>query len=287
VASSYRAIDLTVFPFTPEMKSRLYEDDPVLREPMEHLGIWNKDFTPADLVADMDAAGVEKVLIPAQSGGSWEVPYEYIRDMTAAHPGRLYGLAGINPDDIVAGVRQLELGIRDYGFIGAHSYPHWFRRSPDDRSYYPFYAKCVELDVPIQIQVGLACQTDLRSVSHPTAIDSVAVDFPALRVVAIHTGYPWELEMVAVAWKHPNVYIGADCHPPKDWSSHLIDFIKGGGPFLFGKERGNGATKVIWGTNKPDQEFAESLAGVDELGFDDETKRRLIYQNVRNVFKVE
>ena len=73
----------------------------------------------------------------------------------------------------------------------------------------PFYAKCVELDVPIQIQVGMAFQAGLKSVGWPGSIDTIAVDFPELKIIGIHTGYPWEREMVSVAWKHPNVYIGA------------------------------------------------------------------------------
>ena len=52
------------------------------------------------------------------------------------------------------GVRELEHAVKNMGFIGAHFYPHWFELPPDHAKYYPFYTKCCELGVPIQMQVG-------------------------------------------------------------------------------------------------------------------------------------
>lgn len=172
-------------------------------------------------------------------------------------------------------MRRLELAVTEGGAVGGHSYPHWFRIPPDDRAFYPFYAKCVELEVPIQIQVGMAFQAGLKSVGWPGAIDTIAVDFPDLKIVGIHTGYPWEREMVSVAWKHPNVYIGCDCHHPRDFAPELVSFIKGAG-----------REKCMWGTNKPVFEFADHLAGVDALGLGEEAERLFLYENVRRVYRL-
>ena len=270
-----RAIDVVVFPFTPDTKVETYEYATVLKDSMIHLGIWDSEFTASSLVADMDVAGVEKVLVCAQEGGSWRVSHDYTRSLADQYPDRLCWTAGIDPRDIAGGVRKLELAVTEQGAVGAHSYPHWFRLAPDDRAFYPFYAKCVELDVPIQIQVGMAFQAGLKSVGWPGSIDTIAVDFPDLKIVGIHTGYPWEREMVSVAWKHPNVYIGCDCHHPRNWAPELVDFIKG-----------EGREKVMWGTNKPVFEFADHLAGVDALGLDEETERLFIYENVKRVYRL-
>lgn len=56
------------------------------------------------------------------------------------------------------GKTRLERAVRELGFVGAHSYPHWFGLRPDDRACYPFYAKCLEPDVPIQVQAGMRFQ---------------------------------------------------------------------------------------------------------------------------------
>jgi len=270
------AIDVVIFPYTPVTKAETFEHAPVLKDSMVHLGIWDKEFDATSLVADMDAAGVDKVLICAQEGGSWRVSHDATRALASEYPDRLLWTAGIDPRDIMGGVRALERAVTELGAVGAHSYPHWFRIPPDDRAYYPFYAKCVELGVPVQIQVGMAFQAGLKSVGWPGSIDTMAVDFPELKIIGIHTGYPWEREMCSVAWKHPNVYIGCDCHHPRDFSPELVAFIKG-----------PGRDKCMWGTNKPVFEFADHLAGVDALGLDDETERLFLRDNLARVYGLD
>lgn len=270
------AIDVVVCPFTPETKQSPYEHTVALKESFILFDCWDKEFTNSDLVAEMDSAGIAKSFICAQAGGSWCVPYDYIERLVAPYSGRLYGLAGIDPRDIVAGVAQLDEGITTCGFVGAHSYPHWFGLRPDDARYYPFYTKCVELDIPIEIQIGQAYQRTLVGVAFPSAIDRVAADFPDLRLVGIHTGYPWDREFIALAWKHPNFYIGGDNRHPSTWSTDLVEFIKG-----------EGQSKVLWGSNKPAVQPSESMAGVRALGLSDTAEDALLSGNARRVFKIE
>lgn len=268
-------IDLVVYPFTYEMRAGPYTTSKFLNQSMMKLDLWDKAYSPAELIARMDKAGIQKALIPAQAGGSWEVTYEYVQSMCEQFPGRLYPLAGIDPTDIEGGIRKLEKAVVDLGFVGAHSYPHWFGLPPDDRHYYPFYMKCVELDVPIQVQAGRAAQAGLRNVGRPEAFDNIAVAFPELLIVGIHTGDPWEREMISVSWKHEHVYIGADSRHPRTWTTDFVSFIKGAG-----KE------KVLWGTNHPVLDFADSLAGVAALGFDEETKSALLGNNLLRIYRL-
>ena len=266
-------IDLTITPFTHEVKANVYAGVATLRDSYRHLGIWDKSYSVDSLIEAMDSAGVEQALIKSQAAGSWEVSYEVVRDIVAKVPDRLSGLAAIDPRNVMRGLERLEYAVRDLGFVGAHSFPHWFGLPPDDRAYYPFYAKCVELGVPMQVQAGQAFQSGLRSVGRPAHFDTVAVDFPELRLVATHTGYPWERELISVAWKHPNVYIGADSHDPARWAAELVDFI-----------RVDGREKVMFGTNYPVIGFRDALDGISALGFDDATKSLLLSENARRVY---
>ena len=113
------------------------------------------------------------------------------------------GMLGIDPTQGMQGVRELERAVRDDGFIGAHCYPHWFELAPDHAKYYPFYAKCCELGVPFQLQVGqsmiYAPDFPCRSVGRPITLDAVACDFPELKLIGIHVGIPWTDEMIAMA----------------------------------------------------------------------------------------
>jgi hypothetical protein len=86
----------------------------------------------------------------------------------------------------------------------------------DDRRYYPFYAKCVELNVPLSIHTSANWSTmAVNDLGHPRHIDTVATDFPELKVIMSHAGYPWVLEAVLLAWKYPNVYLETAAHRPK------------------------------------------------------------------------
>jgi hypothetical protein len=175
----------------------------------------------------MDSAGIERAFLFAPKvgrkglPGSFHLPYEIVARAVEKYPGRFLGLAGIDPFEGMNGVRALEDAVRNMGFIGAHVYPHWYDLPPDHAKYYPFYAKCCELGVPIQMQVGQSMvyskEAPMRSVGRPILLDGIACDFPELKLIGIHVGIPWTDEMIAMAWKHENVYIGSDAHSPKYW----------------------------------------------------------------------
>ena len=159
---NYVADDLSILPFTHEVKAGPYSSPrrEKVRDSLSKLGVWERSFSTAgELISWMDAAGIEKALIPAQVAGTWEVSYDVVEELCREYSNRLYGMAGLEPEDIMQGVEKLEHAVRERRFVGAHSYPHWLALPPDDRAFYPFYAKCVELQVPVQIQVGLAFQT--------------------------------------------------------------------------------------------------------------------------------
>jgi len=202
------------------------------------------------LIDLMDEAGIEKAfLIAAKLGPKWNpvgyrYPNELVIDIIQKYPDRFYGLAGIDYYERMDGIRELEKLVKTYGFIGAHLYPHWFELPPDSAKYYPFYAKCVELDIPIQMQVG-QCRIyseryPLRSVGRPITLDTIACDFPELKLIGIHVGYPWTEEMISVANKHKNVYIGTDAYAPKYLPKSLVHFIN-----TYGQD------KVLFGTDYP------------------------------------
>ena len=268
------AIDVSVLPYTREIRDSVYVDAGE-RETLIKVGLWDQPYTPPALVSAMDDAGVEFGLIPAQDFGVSAVGYDDVSAIASEAPDRLFGLAGINPFDIAAGVGKLERAVEELEFVGAHSYPHWFGLAPDDRAFYPFYMKCLELDVPIQIQAGICFQRHKRNVGRADAFDAIAVDFPELRIVAIHTGYPWERELIAAAWKHPNLTIGCDTHHPRTWSRDLIDFIAG-----------DGHEQAVFGTNYPELGFGDYIDAIRALGLDDAALQGLLSENARRIYRL-
>lgn len=237
------------------------------------------------MLRKMDAAGIERGFLIAHRCGPkgpracWRLPYQMIADAVAEHPDRFSGLAGIDPTEGMTGVRALEHAVRELGFVGAHGYPHWFELPPDHARWYPFYAKCVELDVPIQLQVGqsmiYAPDYPCESVGRPMTLDPVACHFPELKLIGIHVGIPWTDEMIAMAWKHPNVYIGTDAHSPKYWPQSFVHFMNS-----FGRD------KVIFGTDFPVLDFERTREEIENLGLRSEALRKVLRENAERLYQI-
>ncbi len=233
----------------------------------------------------MDRAGIERsLLVAVRAGdrnikGSFEIPYERVHEICARYPDRFSGLAGVDPTRGMAGLAELERAVADFGFVGAHLYPHWFGLAPDHARYYPYYAKCCELDVPIMMQVGqsLIYSRDRRmpSVGRPITLDQVACDFPELKLIGIHIGVPWAGEMIAMAFKHENVFIGTDAYAPKHWPAQLIQYLN-----TYGRH------KVLFGSDWPVIDPERAVREIAELDIRPEAKPLLMRENALKVFQL-
>ena len=239
-----------------------------------------------EMIEKMEEAGIEKAfLIAARTGrvglpGCYHMPYSVVADACAKYPERFYGLAGIDPFEGMNGVRAFEDAVNNMGFIGAHLYPHWFELAPDHAKYYPFYAKCCELNVPIQMQVGQSMvysqEYRTKSVGQPIALDIVACDFPELKLIGIHVGIPWHDEMISMAWKHDNIFIGCDAHRPKYWPKSFIHYLNS-----------YGQDKIIFGTDFPVLEFKKTIDDIDALGLKSEVRKKLLRDNVSRIYELD
>ncbi len=255
---------------------------------VEKIGVDEETFTgiPHEtMLRRMDEARIEQAfLIAAKIGrlglpAAYHIPYNLVVEAVKSHPDRFFGLAGIDPYEGMTGVRELERAVTELGFIGAHVYPHWFELAPDHAKYYPFYTKCVELDVPIQMQVGQSLvyspTNPMRSIGRPITLDSVACDFPELKIIGIHIGIPWHEEMIAMAWKHPNVYIGSDAHAPKHWPEPFVKYLNS-----------YGQNKVIFGTDFPVIDFQRAMDEISELGLKPEVLEKFLRGNAEKIYRL-
>ena len=281
------AIDIVVNAFTPqEVENNQTGFDAnfmaQVRMPEEMRG----GVTIEDYLRKMDAAGIERsLLIAVRAGepawqGSFEIPYQQIAQYCDAYPDRFSGLAGVDPTRGVEQLKELDHAVKELGFVGAHFYPHWFRMPPDSALCYPIYSRCEELDIPIMMQVGqnLIYQKDVRlpSVAKPILLDQVAIDFPNLVLVGIHIGVPWTDEMIAMAWKHENIYIGIDAYAPKHLPASLKHYMNS-----------YGSHKVMFGTDWPVIDPERAVREMQEHEFRSESLEKVMRGNAVKVFRLE
>jgi predicted TIM-barrel fold metal-dependent hydrolase len=239
---------------------------------------------PDEFVALMDAANVERVCMPSlkmhfyrKKGVATDIPHEHVAELVATHPNRFVGLAGIDPTSGMEGVRALERAVREYGFKGAHIHPFGFGIAINEREWWPFYTKCAELDVPVLFQVGHSAEFMPSACGKPILLDDIALWFPELRLIGGHTGWPWTEELIAMAWKHPNVYIAVSGHAPQYWDDSLKRFLNA---------RRRGIGKVMWGTDYPLILHHESLEQIDAMDLKPEARRALLHDTAAAVFKL-
>lgn len=282
----YGAIDIVVNYYTPEViAEKRVPTDENFRDQVRMDQGHRKGLTEEEYIEKMDRAGIERSLLIAVRCGdrrmstSTEIPYEYIHEACKRYPHRFSGLAGINPLLGISGLKELDVAVKEYGFVGAHLYPHWFGQSPDAAIYYPYYARCAELGIPIMMQVGqcLVYRSDnrLATVAHPMALDRIAIDFPELTIIGIHLGYPWTEEMISVTNKHQNVYMAGDAYAPKYWGANAVHFAN-----TFGQN------KFLFGTDYWVIDPERAMSEVHELGFRPEAKRKVLRDNALRIFNL-
>ncbi len=239
-----------------------------------------------EFIKQLDEMGVERAVIfnldEGTPSGLSGLPNDYYADIVNKYPKKFIGVAGIDPLKGMDAVREIRR-CYDLGLRGIAVRPFMFGIPPHHAKMYPLYAACVELDIPIWFHLSINYSTNTMEVERPIYIDIVAQDFPELKIIAGHGGWPWVNEMVAVAWRNKNVYIDIASYIPKyigmpgtGWEpllrygdSILKDRI------LFG------STWLFMGLS-----IRELADGVMELPLKDEVKRMWLYDNAARLFKI-
>ena len=169
------------------------------------------------MLAEMDAAGIERAVLQAEWGfGDYRRMNAAVGAIAREHPDRFIPYVTVNPAEPDDMAQVVAVEVQTNAARGVNLQPFAYRVHCDDRRFYPLYETCVELDLPVTVHCSVNFSADRPiEFGRPLHLDQVACDFPDLKLVANHGGWPWVTEMVAVAWKHPNVYIELGAISPK------------------------------------------------------------------------
>ena len=233
---------------------------------------------PKEVVQMMDDAGVSKVFLSAWSKpGQFVVTNEQVAKYTKAYPDRCIGIGTVNLTKPMAAVAEIDRCVKEYGFKGVRILPWLWNLPPTHNLYYPVFAKCVELGIPFCTQVGHTGPLCPSEPGRPIPyIDQVALDFPELKIVCGHIGYPWTDEMIGVAWKHSNVFIDTSAHAPKYYPPQLLHFMNS-----------YGADKVMFGTNFPQLTWEACAKQAVDLPLKPKSMEKFLWKNAARVFNIE
>lgn len=260
-------IDIHSHPF---MIKELVEDDPLLEHAIRD--VFGLLFPPQPLKTfflEMDAANIERaVLLPIDCTTAHHcqvVTNEKIAEL-ASQTDRFIGFASVDPNCEDA-PRSLERAIQQYGLRGLKLDPALQQFDPGDmQKAYPLYQVCVDLDIPVMIHFGLSWAPLGRSMlAHPGVVEDIARQFPSLRIIIPHLGWPWHREAVMVALKFQNVYLDTSIiysgTPKQAMEQVMIQEI---GPRVFENSL---IRQTVFGTNYPRQDMRRAARGIQALGF--------------------
>lgn len=226
-------------------------------------------------IAEMDASGVEFGLLTG-------VPNGEIGQIHRDFPGRFKLFAWLNPLDGMRGVRELERLVREEGANGLRVSSLYNNLAAGDRRYYPLYAKCCELNVPVRIYTAMTYANDRSyELGHPRHLDDIAIDFPELRIIAGLAGWPWVGDMVALMRRHPNLYCDTAAHRPRHFAtsgSGWEQFMQFGNTLLQDKVM-TGFSRYLFNCG-----YDELIAEYQGLPLKDSVKEKWLYKNALNFF---
>ncbi len=239
----------------------------------------------AKYLAAYDAVGADHVVLKArdlETTFGVKVSNEDVAAFCKEHGPRFVGLAGVDPHKGMQAVRELEYAVRELGLRGLNLQCFEHKLHINDPKMYPLYAKCIELDVPVNIHCGINFSTEsLMEYGRPILLDHVMTQLPELKVCAAPPGWPWVHELIGVAWRHRNLHIGIVYVRPK----YLGVENSGYEPLL---QYGNTLLqdRILFGSGFPSIPLERSLAEIEALPLTDSVKRKWLGENAARLLKL-
>jgi predicted TIM-barrel fold metal-dependent hydrolase len=277
-----KIIDFRVRPPMPGVTNQIFWTNPGRRDNFNRkLG-----FEPAPsatqgslplLFEEMDEAGVAiGVVVGRVSATLGTTSNDDIAAVCRAHPGRFVGIAGIDPLDRRAAMKEIDRAV-ELDLRGVNLEPGTYRipLHADDRRLYPIYAHCEDRDLPVILMTGGNPGPDL-GYTDPVAVDRVAGDFPGLKIVLSHGNWPWVHQILHVAFRRPNVYVSPDMYlfglPGSD------DYVKAADTYL--------ADQFVYASAYPFTPLKEYARRFRELPIRPESMRKVLWDNAARLLKL-
>jgi uncharacterized protein len=229
------------------------------------------------LLDEMDAHRVARGLLappPESAGGDEAAGYRWTLDAVQRHADRFGLSVRVNADEGIRAVRKLEHMVRNDGARALRLVPYRDGKRPTHRSYYPLYAKCIELGIPVTITVGLPLVPRPGMVQHPKHLDRLCAFFPELVVVSAHGGAPWTTTLVQLLRTWPNLHHMISAYAPSRYPAELVQFAN--------TQRGR--RKMLFGTDYPLISFERARRELPECGIGAESLPWFSSRNAARVF---
>ena len=237
------------------------------------------------LIKLMDEGGVDLAVLTAEDAETTMkmiTPNEKVAEFVKRVPNRFIGMAAVDPHKGMQALKDLEYAVNELEMKALCLEPWLHQLRSNDKRYYPIYAKCVELEIPVWIHTSVNFVPSLQiDFGRPLHLDEVAGHFPELILVAGHGGWPWVNEMIAVAWRHQNVLIDISAIRPRY-------LAKPGSGWETLMTYGNTVLqdRIVFGTAWPMQSFKETVDEIRNLPLKESVMQKWLGDNARRILRI-
>lgn len=189
-----------------------------------------------------------------------DISNDQIAAYVGANPGRLIGFAGIDPSNPEEAMAELQRARDELSMPGVVVSPAAQDFHPSNSQAMLVYAQAAERGMPVLFSTGvhITAATKLEY-ARPMLLDEVAREFPTLKIIIAHMGYPWVQETVVLLAKHPNVYAEISWLLHQPWQAYQAIL----GAFQYGV-----ADKLLFGSGFPNAAASyciEALYSINHL----------------------
>ena len=236
---------------------------PTVRESDDYIGI---------ALDEMDKHGIEKAMISVRFGNP--LGARAMRE----HTTRFIPSFAVNPNLGMDGVRELRRAHAEFGVKAATAFPAGcVPQVPiNDKKFFPIYAACIDLDIPIFVCAGVPGPRVPMACQDVSLIDEVCWFFPELRFVTRHGCEPWTDLIVKLMLKYPNLYYSTSAFAPQYYPKNIIEYANT-----------RGTDKILYAGYFPAGLTYDRIWGdMPNVGFKDEVWPKFLRENARKVLKL-
>jgi predicted TIM-barrel fold metal-dependent hydrolase len=240
----------------------------------------------ADLAAryrDLNARAVLLAWDAETATGRPRVPNETVAAACREFPDVFTGLGSVDPHKGELAVAEVA-NIAALGLRGVKFHPSLQAFAPDDPAYRPIFGACEQHGLLALFHTGTsgigAGQPGGQGIeldyARPIRLDAVAATHPRLTVVAAHFGWPWHMELVAMALHKTNVYIDISGWSPRRIPAELVREL-----------RGRLSGQFLWGSDFPFLTPERCLAELDSLDLPGPVLEQLLHDNASRILGLD
>jgi predicted TIM-barrel fold metal-dependent hydrolase len=180
---------------------------------------------------------------------------------------------GVNPLGFMKELRRLESMTRNHPCALARVVPFGIQVAPSDASYYPLYARCIELDLALSINTGLPGPPVPGACQDPMHLDLVCFRFPELKLCLAHGADPWWSVAIRLMIKYRNLHLMTSAYSPKRLPAELLHFMNT-----------RGQDKIIWASDHPALTMQRTITEAWQLDLREGVLDKYLYANADRLF---